>query len=98
MPRLNHFSIVCEDAENLRSFYARWFGFEELGRGAGGSIFLTDGYFSVGLLPQGSEPAESNAAGLNHIGFQIESIDDVERRLREFDSGARVEELPKGGY
>ena len=60
MPRLNHFSIVCEDPENLRQFYGRWFGFEELTRGAGGAIYLTDGYFSVGLLPQGSEPAEGS--------------------------------------
>ena len=99
MPRLNHFSIVCEDPENLRQFYARWFGFEELARGVGGAVYLTDGYFSVGLLPQGSEPAEgSHRLGMNHIGFQIESIDDIDKRLREFDSAARIEELPKGGY
>jgi catechol 2,3-dioxygenase-like lactoylglutathione lyase family enzyme len=98
MPRLNHLSIVCEDPENLRRFYARWFGFEELARGAGGSVYLTDGYFSVGLVPHGSEAAEGNGLGLNHVGFQIESIDEVERQLREFDSSARIEELPKGGY
>jgi catechol 2,3-dioxygenase-like lactoylglutathione lyase family enzyme len=95
---LNHFSIVCEDPENLRHFYARWFGFAELARGAGGSIYLTDGYFSVGLLPHGSEAAEANPLGLNHVGFQIESIDEVEKRLRELDPTARIEELPKGGY
>jgi catechol 2,3-dioxygenase-like lactoylglutathione lyase family enzyme len=98
MPRLNHFSIVCEDPENLRRFYARWFGFEELVREADGSIFLTDGYFSVGLLPHGSAAAGGNALGLNHIGFEIESIDDVEHRLREYDPAARIEQLPRGGY
>jgi catechol 2,3-dioxygenase-like lactoylglutathione lyase family enzyme len=98
MPQLNHFSLVCEDAENLRRFYARWFGFEELGRGPGGAIYLTDGYFSMGLLPEGSDAAEGNGLGLNHVGFQIESIDEVERRLRDFDPAARIEELPKGGY
>src|SRR5712692_6647177 len=98
MPRLNHFSLVCEDPENLRQFYARWFGFKELARGPGGSVFLTDGYFSMGLLPLGSEPAEGNPLGLNHTGFQIERIDDVEKRLRNFDSTMRIEELPKGGY
>jgi len=99
VPRLNHLSIICEDPENLRQFYARWFGFEELARGAGGSIYLTDGYFSMALLSQASEPAKgSHHLGLNHVGFQIESIDDVEARLREFDASARIEELPKGGY
>ena len=98
MPRLNHFSIVCEDPENLRSFYARWFGFEELSRGPEGSLFLTDGYFSLGLLPHGTTAAEGHSFGLNHVGFQIESIDELERRLREFDSTAHIEELPKGWY
>src|SRR5579862_8460922 len=98
MPMLNHFSIICEDPENLRRFYGRWFGFEELDRGASGSIFVTDGHFSIGLLPHGSEPSEGNPLGLNHIGFQIESIDEVERALREFDSSARISELGKGGY
>src|SRR5581483_470022 len=98
MPRLNHFSMVCENPLNLRDFYARWFGFEELGRGADGAVFLTDGYFSIGLLPEGSASAEGNSHGLNHLGFQIESIADVEQRLREFDSAARITELPRGSY
>jgi len=98
VPQLNHFSIVCEDPDNLRQFYARWFGFEELDRGVGGSVYLTDGYFSMGLLPLGSEPAEGNPLGLSHVGFQIESIDQVEKTLRALDPEARIEELPKGAY
>lgn len=99
MPRLNHFSIICEDPENLCQFYARWFGFEELSRAAGGSIYITDGYFSVGLLRQGSDLAEGNRElGLHHMGFQIESIDEIEKRLQEFDPSMRIEERPKGSY
>src|SRR5262245_28865900 len=98
MPRLNHISIVCEDPEKLRQFYGRWFGFEELDRAPGGSIYLTDGYFNIGLLRQGSDLAEGRDLGLRNVGFQIESIDDVDRRLREFDPAARIEELPKGGF
>ncbi len=98
MPKLNHFSIICEDPENLRQFYDRWFGFEELNRGPDGSIYITDGYFSVGLLRQGSELVEgSRELGLHHAGFQIESIGEIERRVREFDPSMRVQELPRGG-
>jgi catechol 2,3-dioxygenase-like lactoylglutathione lyase family enzyme len=98
VPRLNHFSIICEDPENLRGFYNRWFGFEELGRADDGSIFVTDGYFSVGLLPRGSKSAEGKTeTGLNHVGWQIESIDDVEKRLKSFDPSIRIMEAPKGG-
>lgn len=99
MPRLNHISLICEDPENLRQFYARWFGFEDLDRAPGGSIYITDGYFNIGLLRQGTDLAEgSGNLGLHHVGFQIESIDDVEKRLRDFDPSMRIEERPKGGY
>jgi catechol 2,3-dioxygenase-like lactoylglutathione lyase family enzyme len=99
MPRLNHFSIVAEDPENLRDWYSRWFGFEELSRPADGSVYITDGYFSIGLLKQGSELTEgAEEPGLHHAGFQIESIDDLEKRVRAFDPSLRIQELPKGGY
>lgn len=98
MPRLNHISIVCEDAEDLRQFYARWFGFEELARVPGGSVYITDGYFSLGLLQQGTDLAEGADPGLHHVGFQIESIGDVENRLREFDPLMRIQGRPKGGH
>lgn len=99
MPKLNHFSVICEDPEKLHQWYARWFGFEELSRAPGGSLFMTDGYFSVGLLKQGSELAEGKRdLGLNHVGFEIESVDELEKRLRDFDPSIRINELPKGGY
>ena len=99
MPRLNHFSIVSEDPQNLLDFYRRWFGFEEIAGAPGGSVYMTDGYFNVGLLKQGSDLAEGTRdSGLRHIGFQIESIDEIDKRLRAFNPSARVQELPKGGY
>jgi catechol 2,3-dioxygenase-like lactoylglutathione lyase family enzyme len=59
---------------------------------------MTDGYMSVGLFRPGSSLAEgSRDIGLRHVGFQIESIGDVEKRLQEFDPSMRIEELPKGG-
>jgi catechol 2,3-dioxygenase-like lactoylglutathione lyase family enzyme len=97
MPRLNHFSIVCEDPERLRQFYSHWFKFDELNR-ADDSIFITDGYFSIGLLKEGSALAEGRDLGLRNVGFQIESIDDIEQRVREFDSSMRIQEQPRGGY
>ena len=97
MPRLNHFSIVCEDPERLSQWYSRWFKFDELNR-AEDSIFITDGYFSVGLLKEGSASAEGRDLGLRNVGFQIESIDEIEKRLREFDPSVRIQEQPRGGF
>ena len=70
---------------------------EELTREEG-AVYITDGYFSVGLLEQNSKQAENGKLGLHHLGFQIESIDDVEKRLRDFDPTMHIEELPNGGY
>ncbi|HEY3118550.1 MAG TPA: VOC family protein [Chloroflexota bacterium] len=97
MPRLNHFSIIAEEPEKLAQFYSKWFGFEELTRDDA-AIYITDGYFSVGLLESGSKQAEGDGPGLHHIGFQIESIDDIETRLRAFDSSMRIEDRHQGGF
>lgn len=61
MPRLNHLAIICQDPADLARFYGRWFELEELNRTAGGSVYMTDGYFNVGLLKQGApDTAEEN--------------------------------------
>jgi len=100
MPRLNHVAIMCQDPADLARFYSRWFGLEELNRTPSGSVYMTDGYFNVGLLKQGAaDTAEENQKlGLHHVGFQIESIDEIKRELEEFDASMQIEERPKGGY
>ena len=56
MSRLNYLAIMCDDSIRMRNWYQRWFGMEEFNRTGHGSIYLTDGYFSVGLLKRGSAP------------------------------------------
>ncbi len=95
MPRVKQMAIVCDDAERLGEYYCRWFGFEKLGRGQGDSVYLTDGYLSVGLLTRGPElPEESQELGLHHVGIQVESIDEIKKRLAEFDPSIQLERRP----
>ena len=100
MPRLNHLAIVCQNPGELKRFYASWFGFEELNRTQGGSIYMTDGYFNVGLLKQGAADLaeDDQKLGLHHIGFQIESVEELRLRLADYDSSVKLLERPKGGY
>jgi catechol 2,3-dioxygenase-like lactoylglutathione lyase family enzyme len=100
MPRLNHLAIMCQDPERLKQFYARWFGFEELNRTQEGTVYITDGYFNVALMKRGAADLaeEDQRPGLHHLGFQIESIEEVRKRLQEFDQSMQVTERPKGGY
>ncbi len=95
MSQLNYLAIMCDDPEQMREWYQRWFGFEELNRTEAGAIYLTDGHFNVGLLKRGAAVGEGNQErGLHHFGFQIESILDVERNLEDFDPSIRIERRP----
>ncbi len=96
MSQLNYLAIMCDDPGQMRDWYERWFGFEELNRTAEGTIYITDGHFNVGLLKRGAAVGEEiQNRGLHHYGFQIESILEVERNLEDFDSSIRIERRPK---
>jgi catechol 2,3-dioxygenase-like lactoylglutathione lyase family enzyme len=95
MPQLNHLAIMCDDPNRLRDWYQRWLGFDEYHRAPDGTVYITDGHFGVGLLKRGSAVGENNhVRGLHHIGFQIESILEVERNLEDFDPSIRIERRP----
>ena len=95
MARLAHMGIMCKDPERLREFYMRWFGLEEILRTPSGTIHLTDGTTNMGLMKQGSVTSEENQKlGLHHIGFEVQSIAEFERLLKEFDPDIRIEERP----
>src|SRR5213593_3472601 len=95
MSRLNYLAIMCDDPGRMRDWYQRWFGMEELSRSAQGTVYLTDGYFSVGLMKRGSAPGETDHnAGVHHFGFQIDDILEIERNLEDFDPTLRIERRP----
>lgn len=95
MSRLNYLAIMCDDSARMRDWYERWLGFEEYDRTAQGAIYLTDGHFSVGLLPRGRAPGEDDQeAGVHHFGFEIDSIVEIERNLEELYPSIRIEQRP----
>jgi catechol 2,3-dioxygenase-like lactoylglutathione lyase family enzyme len=96
MSQLNYLAIMCDDPVRIRDWYQRWLGFEEYDRTREGSVYITDGHSSIGLLKRGSVPGEeSQEAGLHHFGFQIDSILDIERNLEDFDPSIRIERRPQ---
>ncbi|HVA22919.1 MAG TPA: VOC family protein [Chloroflexota bacterium] len=86
--------MVCRDPDQMREYYQRWFGFDELARASEGSIFLSDGHLNIALLRHGSPLAPGAEPGLHHIGFHVESLDEVEQRLGEYDPALRLEKRP----
>jgi len=96
MPRVKHMAIVCEDPERLQEYYSRSFGFEKLSDGPGGSVYLSDGYLNIGLLKRGPElPEENRELGLHHVGIQVESVDEIKKRIAGFDPSIQLEKRPK---
>ena len=71
MARIRHIALYSDNPEKEASFYRQAFGLKEVRRSESGSVFLSDGYINLALL---KSKGESEAKGLHHFGFQVESI------------------------
>ena len=97
MARVKHMGIVCRDPDLLKDYYCQWFGFEELKRLPDGTVYLSDGYLNVGLLKENSALTEANSVlGLHHVGFHVESVEEMTARLKQFDASMEFEKRPEG--
>lgn len=79
--KIKHVAFITLDPERMAKFYTEVMGLEVLHRGDNGSVFLTDGYLNIALLPN---RAEGKANGLNHFGFEVENIEEVAQRFEKF--------------
>ncbi len=92
MPRIKHIAIRTPDPEKTAAFYINVFGLEEVGK-AGSGLYLSDGYINLAILKsidQGSEESPRDVAGyagIDHLGFVVEDMDEIAQKLAE--AGAR---------
>lgn len=89
MGKIKHIAIATQDPDQTAQFYIKVFGLKEIARidspGATG-FHLTDGEINLAILkfkndqtagvPQGKE-----YTGLHHIGFEVESLEQIDRKL-----------------
>jgi catechol 2,3-dioxygenase-like lactoylglutathione lyase family enzyme len=89
MAKIKHIAIATQDPDKTAQFYMDVFGLREIAKinspGATG-YHLTDGDINFAVLkfkndqtagvPQGKE-----YTGLHHIGFEVDSIDEVNKKL-----------------
>ena len=79
-PKIRHLALYARDTEKLAAFYVDVFEMELIhNSGPGKSQYLSDGYFTLAILPQRLEG--SAAHGLNHFGFSVEDRPGVTARL-----------------
>ena len=97
MNRIKHVAICAKDQERVAQFYEKVMGLKRVERdeGEGGmtgrrSIFLTDGYIALAIVPAGQN-AERDV-WLDHIGFVVEDSQGMFEQLKQDDVAVYADE------
>ena len=81
MAKIRHLAIKTKDPERLASFYENVFGMTRIRSESGGAIYMSDGYLTLALL---RNRGEATPSGINHFGFHVDELADIEGRLEKF--------------
>jgi len=97
MPKIKHIAISTQDVDETARFYIDVFGLKEVGKvdspGASG-YYLSDGNLNLAILKfkndavAGAERGKQ-WSGIHHIGFQVESLDEIAKKLDAAGSSPR---------
>ncbi len=72
-----HVGLNVTDLDRSIAFYTRVFGFEVAGRAETHAFLGRDGRLVVALWPQTEAAARTDVAGLHHLSFQVDTIEEV---------------------
>jgi catechol-2,3-dioxygenase len=85
--KTGHVGLNVTDLRRSRDFYVRVFGFDVMGEGREEGreyAFLgRDGQLVLTLWQQGAEGFRKDAAGLHHLSFQVDTVEEVRRAEAE---------------
>jgi catechol 2,3-dioxygenase-like lactoylglutathione lyase family enzyme len=89
MPKIKHIALSTQDVDATAKFYIDVFGMKEIAKvdspGASG-YYLSDGDLNLAILKFKSDAVagvERGKAwsGIHHIGFEVESLEDITAKL-----------------
>jgi catechol 2,3-dioxygenase-like lactoylglutathione lyase family enzyme len=89
MAKIKHIAIATQDPEKTAQFYKEVFGLREIAKidspGASG-FHLTDGDINFAVLKFKNDatagvPQGKDYTGLHHIGFEVDSIEAIDKKL-----------------
>ena len=97
MPKIRHIALSTQDPEKTAKFYVDVFGMKQIGRvdhPAVSGFFLTDGDLNVAVLNFKNDAVAGvergkDFSGLHHIGFQVDSLEEIALRLAAAGSTRR---------
>jgi catechol 2,3-dioxygenase-like lactoylglutathione lyase family enzyme len=83
MPKIRHIAYRSQDPEAMARFFVEAFDMVVAERRGSGAIDLSDGTLNVTVLPMRSRTSDGREAkaGIDHMGFSVEDIDEARRRL-----------------
>ena len=89
MARIRHVAIRTENVDALVEFYTKSFGLKIVD-GDGTATYLTDGYLNLAIIPDRNRQKE----GIDHIGFEVESVDDLGPICEEAGASSGIKKRP----
>ena len=90
MARIRHVAIRTENVERLVKFYTDSFGLKVI-EGVGNATYLTDGYLNLAIIPNRGR----QNGGINHIGFEVESVDALGPVCKEAGASTGIKKRPR---
>ena len=98
MPKIKHIAISTQDVDKTAKFYIDVFGMKEIGKvdspGARG-YYLSDGDLNLAILNFKQDAVAGvergkDWNGIHHIGFEVESLEEITEKLAAAGSQPRV--------
>ena len=95
MARIKHIALRTPDPDKTAAFYKEVFGLQEVGQ-AGAGVYLSDGYINLAILRsndhgQGESPRDvPGYAGIDHLGFQVDNVDETCQKLEAAGAKATI--------
>jgi catechol 2,3-dioxygenase-like lactoylglutathione lyase family enzyme len=98
MARIRYIAIMAYDPEKLADFYKRYLAMKEIARSAEGDISLTDSFYNVTLFRSRDGVDEAPEPGLHHLGFQVESLREIEARYNSLYPSGKISKEQGGAH
>ena len=98
--RIKHIAMMTSDTNKLATFYKSAFGMREIRRSdrPNSSIYLSDGYINLAILPNNVPESQGAPPGLHHIGFEVEDADAASALALEMGASAGRTAVAAGRY
>ena len=82
MAKIRHLAIKTKNPLRLAKCYEDVFDMKVILTEKSGAIYMSDGYLTLAILKNRGDYTPS---GINHFGFQVDDIEETEKRLQAFD-------------